>query len=107
DFVLPDSGTTFSLTEINGTVCIFGGGTACTIDGKSIPGFRGKLPSGFSASAADINGDGKPYIFEVTQRHGVSNAVVVAVDSTGKALKGWPQKIGGKSFALPSIGNVF
>ena len=55
----------------------------------------------------DVDGDGKPEVFLVTQRHGPSNASVVAFNHTGQPLTGWPQKVGAKTFAAPSLGNVF
>jgi hypothetical protein len=106
----PDPGTTMTLADLagDGTICVLGGGTSCTIDGKTIPGWdTRKLPAGFTGSAGDVDGDGHAEVFLVTQRHGSSNAAVVAFDYMGKPLPGWPQKVGGKSFAAPALGNVF
>lgn len=106
----PDSGSTITAVDLDGdgAVDLFSGGTSCTIDGKPVAGWAGgRATNGFSSSAADVDGDGTPELFMVTQRHGPNNAVVVGLDHTGKPLKGWPQKVGRKSFAAPSIGNVF
>jgi len=106
----PDPGTTITLADLsgNGNLEILGGGTACTIGGTTIPGWRGgRAPNGFSASAGDVAGDGRMRMFVVTQRHGSSNAVVAGIDPAGKTFGSWPQKIGIKSFAPPSLGNVF
>jgi hypothetical protein len=106
----PDPGTTLTLADLSGkgNLDVIGGGTACTIGGTTIPGWRGgRAPNGFSASAGDVAGDGRMRMFMVTQRHGSSNAAIVAFDPAGKTFGSWPQKIGIKSFAPPSLGNVF
>jgi RNA polymerase sigma factor (sigma-70 family) len=105
-----DPGTTLTLADLsgNGNLDILGGGTSCTIGGTTIPGWRGaRAPNGFSASAGDVAGDGHVRMFMVSQRHGVSNAVIDAFDPTGKSFGSWPQKIGIKSFSPPSLGDVF
>jgi len=106
----PDPGTTCAIFSCgkDQPLAVVGGGTLIGIDNRPVQSWgTNKLAAGFSGTAADINGDGIPEIFEVTQRHGVSNAVLVAMSLDGKMLPGWPQKVGGKSFAAPSIGNVF
>jgi RNA polymerase sigma factor (sigma-70 family) len=105
-----DPGTTLTLADLTGkgNLDILGGGTSCTIAGTSIPGWRGgRAPNGFSASAGNVAGDGKMRMFMVSQRHGPNNAVIDAFDPSGKSFGSWPQKIGLKSFAPPSLGDVF
>ena len=95
-----DPGTTITLADLSGdgSLDILGGGTSCTINGTTIPTWRGtRAPSGFSASAGDVAGDGRMRMFMVSQRHGASNAVVDAFDPAGKSFGSWPQKIGLKS----------
>jgi hypothetical protein len=87
---------------------IVGGGTDCTLSGSPIPGWRGgKMAGGFSGSAGDVAGTGRMSVFVVGQRHGASNATVSGLDANGKMFGSWPQKIGLKTFAPPSLGNVF
>jgi RNA polymerase sigma factor (sigma-70 family) len=105
-----DPGTTLTLADLrgDGNLDILGGGTSCTISGATIPGWRGgRAPNGFSAGAGDVAGDGKMRMFMVSQRRGASNAVIYAFDPSGKSFGSWPQKIGLKSFAPPSLGDVF
>jgi len=106
----PDPGTTITLADLsgNGSLDILGGGTSCTLRGTMMPGWHGKrAQNGFSASAGNVSGDGRTCMFMVTQRRGSSNAAIAAYDSAGKTFGLWPQKIGLKTFAPPSLGNVF
>jgi RNA polymerase sigma factor (sigma-70 family) len=108
-WAMPDPGTTFILADLtnNGTLDILGGGTSCTLTGSTIPGWRAaRAPNGFSASAGAVAGDGKLRMFMVSQRHGAANAVVYAFDPEGNSFGAWPQKIGLKSFAPPSLGDL-
>jgi RNA polymerase sigma factor (sigma-70 family) len=107
---MPDPGTTLTLVDLNGggQVDVVGGGTVCSISGSPVVGWRaGKMAGGFSGSAGDVTGDGHIRMFVVGERHGASNATVWGLDAAGKMFGSWPQKIGLKTFAPPSLGNVF
>jgi RNA polymerase sigma factor (sigma-70 family) len=110
----PDPGSTLMLVDLDpkatgDATVVLGAATVCTLDGRTPTAWNGRKPppAGFSCSAGDLNGDGQIEMFLVTQRHGSANASVVAMDHAGKPLPGWPQKVGKKSFAAPSLGNVF